>query len=93
MRKSNGEKNRRRGAGRASLDGLEEQAGDIGHHGGAVFDVGKAADKDHEDKRAESVDDGGIVVNLGDFAGFMGDFGTGRKAGGCLLYTSPSPRD
>lgn len=82
MRKSNGEKKRRRGVGRASLDGLEEQVSDIGHEGGAVFEVGKATDKDREDERAGSVDDGGVVVNLGDFAGFVGDFGARRKAGG-----------
>ena len=94
MRKSNGEKRRRRAVGRRSLlHGLEEQAGDIGHERGTIFDVGEAADKDHEDKRTGSENNGGIVVDLGDFAGFVGHFGSGRKAGGDPFVESLALQD
>ena len=37
-----------------------------------------------------------VAISMGvtpAFAQYMGSGGTGNQDGGCLLYTSPSPRD
>ena len=62
--------------------GLVKEPGDVGHEERAAFGVGEATGEDDEDERAGSEDDGGIMMNFGDFAGLVGYACAGRQAGG-----------
>src|SRR6266849_4827273 len=59
---------------------LVNPASDIGHERGAFFRFGHAAHENHQNKRTGGVDDGCVVVELGELAGFMGDASARRKS-------------
>jgi hypothetical protein len=64
------------------LGGLVEDTSQIGQKRGAGFFVFQATDKNHQNERPRSKDKRRIVVDFGDFPGFVSDTSVRWESGG-----------